>query len=437
LGWFSKIFGNSKSEPEEIKQKKALEIDFNGIGNYLNGKSAEIFKPFEKDVKNIYTKIQTATIELDRSLNTLEKTGINQKVDPQLLVLIISHRKSLINKMQNVVNVLETPETLTYESVLEFYNKSSSALDYASSKSIVDYEHVKILFERQLLEVVERIKVLDWLLKDLRYPLDNRKEFFEKLKGCSSTAKEVAKKLAALASTKTDSENTEAAIVKLREELGNVENEIKNILDSEGWKELEGKEKDLGEIESKVSEVKNEILQNISPLEKSFRKFAKLVEDGTVQFEDKKYLWDYLNDGLNTLTKNDLSKFYSLLPVIKREIEKNTIEIKVDKREKTVEIIDSMIENKFLSEMLGRLKVLEVGRQSLEAELQELKKLRDKKGELERKQNIVMNKVAENESLSKELISKIEKIEKEIEMKKSEIENNLAKIIEKNIKIKM
>lgn len=431
------FLGKIFKKKEKTDDTEIQEMNLEEISNAINQKSNELLRDFEKDVKEKYSRIGAATINLKNELNALHKSVVNTQVDPQLLQVVLSHRNNFINKMQNAIKALEIPEKINFETSLNFYNVSSEALDYAGSKSIADYGHAKILFEKQLSDVIEKIKVLNLLLKDLRHPIETNMSSYEDMKFSTATLEELKNVIDSLGRNKKHLEELENELGNLNREKETAEKDIEDMNKSDEWKKFNELKDKKNELENKIGATESEIIRIISPLGKSLKKFKNLVDNGIEKFEDSDYIEAYINSILEAIEKDDdLSIFYSILKTVKKLIERGKIGLKSEKEEKTVVLIDEILGNKILEDALHKLGNLRDEKGGISDELKTYE-LKDKKNRFEKDLEHLKDKIGKREIEIKKLKNWIEGMENVINDKKTLLKNKLESLMEKKIEINL
>ncbi|HKZ45327.1 MAG TPA: hypothetical protein VJ343_01335, partial [archaeon] len=385
--FLGKLLGK-KDEPEP-------EMNLEEINSMIKRKSDGLLVNFEDDIEEKYSKITAAKIDILDRLNALQRAGVNTQTDSQLLQFVIGHRNSFANKIRSAVKNMETPKEINFETTLNFYNRSSETMDNAGSKSIPDYEEAKILFERQLLDVMEKIKVLDWLLKGLRYPIENKMGSYDDIKFSSKTLEELKEAMDSLERNRKNLEELQIEIGNLNREKEIAEENIEKLVNGDEWKKFNELKLEKNNLEDEIGKTEGEIVRILSPLERPLKKLKNLVDNGAERFEGSNRIGSYISSAREAV-ENDkgLVALYSILRALQDLTGKGRIEMKSRKEKRTAGLIDEILNDKMLENVLIRL-----GNQREEREriVDRLKSndLDEKKSNLERELGYLKDKISQ------------------------------------------
>jgi chromosome segregation ATPase len=291
------------------------------------------------------------------------------------------------------------------------------------------------LFEKQLLDVINKIKNLNSILRNFKQPIDANTGLYNDIKFSAKTLEELKDGVNSLDENKKYLEELENELKSLNHERETTERNIENLLRSDEWKklnELEDRERDL---ENEIGTVENEIITMISPLGKSLKKFKNLVDNDVEKFKDSDYIEDYISSTLEAIKKDsNLNIFYSMLFVIKKLIENGKIELKSEKGEKAVDLINDILDNKILESALNKLRNLTNEKEGIINKIK-IYELRDRKNRLEKDLEHVKDEIEENDIEIRKSKEKIEKMKNEMNDKKTFLKNKLESLMGKKVEL--
>lgn len=209
-----------------------------------------------------------------------------------------------------------------------------------------------------------------------------------------------------------ESENLKNLCKKAREDM-------EMLKTSKNAEQLEESKKDEKKIIDKIKELENQLVNLFSPLQKSLKKYNNMCFVKKVD--------SYIENPVETLLKDPELEILKVLRDVKKMVEENKIDLKDDKRKKTIESL-SQLNRDFIKCFIDEYSSLKKQLSSVQAEITS---------------NTVLKEIS---SLEKDLNSynfKIENIEKEIDRIKyidiaaeiKELEKKLEEIFSFKIRI--
>jgi len=215
--------------------------------------------------------------------------------------------------------------------------------------------------------------------------------------------------------------------MELKKKLESEEKNLKKLEGSDEWNRLNQLIERKKELDSQISEVRVNISQNFSKVEKPFKKFQHLVKVGKEEIDDKKMLNRYLASPVDSLIETENFSFInSTLEKIKRSISSDAIDLK-DKNKELSEI-DFIINHNIFEElvtkynsMIGEMKKLE--NDIIEQDVNKLKnEIESRIEQLNREAQEITTGIERNKR-------QIGKLEVSVQERKASLEIELIKLI--------
>lgn len=408
VGFLERIFGRKREETSEIIQEKKDDREAfseEDAEKHLSKKFEEIFEPFRKDVNEIYQEIQSAATKLEKGLNELAEARFTERVDPELLQNVVAHRKSFIQKMEFMVKQLKTELRPDFDSILGYGQLISQAIHKANQNTVNDYRFVDRLFEKEGEKVIETFKVIGKLSDNLKNLIKKKAADILPIKNAQNDARVIKEYMDVLLQKKEDLKTLEIKVAGLKSKLEKEEEELKKFENEKNWidfTKLLDKKKNTAE---EISNIRSEMMKNISKIERPLKKLKNLVDRGTVETDYEKTLEKYVDSFFDTIMEEKSSeKINSILKIIQRSITEGKMDLKDEEK---VDEVRFILENDVFGNILKKYISAEDDFKKLEKDVND---------------HIVLNRRNDMEDRIKDLKKEIEITGLEIEKNKKQLE---------------
>jgi len=259
------------------------------------------------------------------------------------------------DKIRKEIDEIEIPEEeMNYEKISNLLNsltKLFTSINEIARKSLPKFQK----------EVQAEIKELNYITRKLGKKKGTLDEFMRKKYGDLKEAEALLKKIPKMFALRDNIEHSKQDLDSFEKELEernkNQEELTKQLINLEKndlLKELEENSNDLFKLRMKINEKLS--------FKKSLKKMKFELEKGTIHVSnvDLNYIKEFLKDSITTLSKEtkDLTRFSSLLIQLRHIIEENKLNLKTETKEKTIEQINYIFEDKEIYQDIEVLKEL-------------------------------------------------------------------------------
>jgi hypothetical protein len=189
-------------------------------------------------------------------------------------------------------------------------------------------------------------------------------------------------------------------------------------------------------LESKTTEIVAKINSVFSSLDKSIRKFQKLLDSDSATGDSKKILKSYIDQPLETLNKHDPEQknLNSILNKIQNNISEGKLDLKDEKKEKTLNLIKNILDKNYLTDLSSQYRFLEKRKEDINYQIQNLE-IRNKIESQEIKVSELKDEINKKEQAIRDLDEDKKQLEKDILKKKESVAIDLEKILDQRIEI--
>jgi len=335
------------------------------------------------------------------------------------------------DRIKKEIDEIEVPENeITYDAMHNLLNSMKKLfinIDGIAKKSIPK-------FKKQL---QSEIKELSYLTRKLGNKQKKMDEFLRKKYTDLKDAEYLLKKLPKLFTlkeniehSKSDLENFEKELEERKKEQEKLTQTLTKIEKNELFKELEKAEEDLAQLRMKIN--------SQFGFKKALKKLKFELEKDTMHVPNVNiyFLKDFLKNPINALVNEsrDLPKFSGLLVQLRHVLEENKLNLKTDVRDKTVQQINAIFDEKSMQEDIDKVK-------EFYSITDEIKKKIEQEG-LAVQNEEVKNRISTN-------TVKLEHIERDLDRKnndylrylsalkseREDIQNSIRKVINQEVKI--
>ncbi|MCP8305088.1 MAG: hypothetical protein H3Z50_06465 [archaeon] len=423
MGLFDFIFKKGKKE-----MTKPLDVPLNKLDAWFDDETKIHFEELDANSKKVLDKIQMLIDQFRDDIESLEEAEIEEeKVDPRLLRIVLGNRISLVKKMRSFIDGINIPAQINCKTILEFHDSFMKMLEDVNIKSVKNYPRTKILFGSEASLLLKDLKILNKLFTELVDPIKEKRELIKDIDETKEDIKDLKEEISSLERNKIDLKGQRFNLERLGKEKSEVRKSLEKLVESEKWAYFSKLVQEKEDIRKEIKGARSEILQTVSPLGKSLKKFKNLMGTEKEKLVSEKELDVYINSPVEALIADGgFETLKSILNNVKKYILSREIELKDKKREKTLASIKEILETDtlkelikkhndlvtivvFLSKAINKIKFEE--KEILENKLEEIKRrIKELEGEIQKSNK--KNKVLEKRFLDKKFLleNKIEQI---------------------------
>ncbi len=339
-----------------------IEKNLEDFEEFYTEKINNIFSKIKKVLKKLILEIRENLIEIKVCLDhflEIEEGKIDQKAQKSL------HFFS--DRIRKEIDEIEVPEEdITYDNTLDLLNSIKrlfTSINEIARKSLPKFQK----------EVQPQIKELNYITRKLGKNQANLDEFMRKKYNEVKEAEYLLKKLPKLFSLKENIEHAKADLDQFEIELEEREKKQDELNTQLLKLEKNNLFKDLEVEKDKLFKLQMKINDEIG-FKKALKKFKFELEKGNLHITniDLNYLRDFLKNPIKILAseRKDLPKFTSLMVQVRHVLEENKLNLKTDTKQKTIEHINAIFDEKILQTNIEEYLQLKEQIKSIEEQIQ-------------------------------------------------------------------
>ncbi len=326
-----------------------VEVALDGFEEYYKEQLNEIFFKIKRVIKKLLNDITTILNEIKVTMDRFLKAG-KEKIDQKSLKSLNLFCDRIVNEIEEIK--IPDEKEINFDNLNRLHNsikKLFTTINEIARKSLPKFQKEVQMEIKELNYVTQKLGKKNILLDRIM-----RKKYTQ-VKSAESLLEKIPKLF-------TLKENIE----KSKNELDSLEKEFESKKkDSETQNqqllELEKNQlfKDHKKAEDDLFKIKLEIDEKLG-FKKALKKLRVEIEKENFRVPnlDLNYLKEFSKNPINSLLNDgtDLPKFSGLMVQLRLILEDNKINLKLDKKEKTIDQINDFFKNRALQEEVEKLK---------------------------------------------------------------------------------
>jgi hypothetical protein len=327
-----------------------LEINLEEFEQFYKEKLELIFFREKRVVKKSMSDIKDSLIEIKMCMDHFIETGEGKIEDKAQRSL---HFFS--DRIRKEINDIQIPEEdMNHDNILSLLNSIKrlfTSINEIARKSIPRFQK----------EVQNEIKELNYITRKLHKKQGVLDNFMHKKYNNLRDAEYLLKRLDKLFSLRDNIESAKKDIDVFEKDLNerieiqqNLNHQLLELEKNDLFTQLDKKKDELFKLRIKVNDQLG--------FKKALKKLRFELEKGNIHISnfDTSYLRDFLKDSINTLAfeTSDLGKFSALLVQLRHILEENKLNMKSDTRDKTVQQINAIFDEKAIYDDIAKLRTI-------------------------------------------------------------------------------
>lgn len=406
-----------------------MEISLEEFEDFYKERLNSQFFKIKKVSKKLISDIRDSLIAIKVTMDHFQESAA-QKIDDKALRSL----KLFYERVKNSIDDIEIPEEedITHSNLNDLTNSIKrlfNTINEIARKSLPKFQK----------HVQSEIKELNYVTRKLGKKQGILEQFLRKKYSDVKSAEDLLKKLPKFYSlkeniehAKADLDNFENELKEKEEILNNLNSEVLKLEKNELFNDLENNNDELFQLRIKINEHLG--------FKKALKKLKFELEKDTIHITniDLNYLRDFLKNPISSLIKEskDLPKFTSILVQLRHSLEENKLNLKSDTKEKTIEHINAIFDEKTFQESLEELK-------ETRAKIKEIEKRIETAG-LAQKLEDVKNQISINSVKLEHIQADLERRNKDylrnlsaLKQEREDFQNLIENVIQEPFKIKI
>ncbi|MDO8740990.1 MAG: hypothetical protein Q7J54_05465 [Candidatus Woesearchaeota archaeon] len=335
MGFFQRLFSfGKKAELEEVRLAEAE--------NWIDQKISERFGNFNNSIMALFSDIKSKKDDLKTNMTELEKAQLmNPNIPLKAKEVMEGNRGAYIRKLGYFLEQLSFPDEKAYENILDFSTNFSSSLNEFGKNTSKNFYVLNEFFATDVKKIAQNIREFELIVDDLRKQVERGPIGFGRIKG---ELKNIKEKIELKKELNEKIKAIESEIENIKNKIKNTGEELKAKEENNEFKSYKALENEKGSILIKIKEHKANFLNIFGAFEKALKKYERMSVDEAV-------VHGYLVDPINTLINDKEFGVLELLGRLEENID--SLDLKEDKKKRTLELIKKLDRDSFEKFLIG------------------------------------------------------------------------------------
>lgn len=308
------------------KERTFGKVSLENLEEAAKKKIAEQQESFKTETSNFFSQVRLQEKKIKESLEKLSSAQAPNEVDPQLLKIAVTSRKSFAKKVEDLIK--EKEQTDSFHLLLEMYTSFSLEFEAVDASTVREFVAIKEVFKNESYAIIDEMKVLKKIYVDFKEKLKKELDVVRPYEEIETKIKILKEEKERLESYKKDLENILQKNENLKKENEMLQTNLQKIEESEEWKGYLETKKKLDEKENERREIISQVVQKFSSVERPLKKLNNLLQKTESEI-NRKLLEKYFSSAFDAFVEDYEKKtINSALKEAAKYIEENKIDEK-------------------------------------------------------------------------------------------------------------
>ncbi len=324
---------------KKLFQKKDVEITlpkqtihFAELNDWLNKNTNHHAKSINEYAKPVLEKIEDIIFAAKANMSKLEHAELrNKNISARELELMKGNRASYIKRTSQFVTaiaLLSDKEQLTYKDIKHLVETIQKELKTYHDATLKPYAVLQYFFANESYAVAKTVKEIDGQMKDLDALI--KKQSVEAVESIQEQIQELQEKIRRSKILEKEKKDAEEELNIMHENKKQAKEKKEKVFASDSYQQYLRMKEQAKEHEKKIQDYQNQLIHSFAVLEKALKKYGKEVP------EKEELILGYIEKPVAALEKDEEFKIISVLDQMKKLLEQNTLDIKDDKKDRTL-----------------------------------------------------------------------------------------------------
>jgi len=357
LNWLKNIFGGNRGKDEPSSLKLA-EID-----SWIS----EFERDFEfaKRLDEIYSQIETSAKSLSDEVFDLAKADVIENTPPKLLRAGLAARGEVVKQLSSLSSKLAPPKKRDLDSAFQHHWTALKGLERTATTFARAQRFVAALFPKNIERINSELAGVSRILVDLEAEIGKKRKTAEESWFSRELADRMSDELRKIDELKKKVNQDEIILGELKGQLSTHEDEAKRHSKSDVGKRAEELKRSLERAKLERAQAEEELAGLIAPLTKALARIMKQGSSDRIRLQNESVFLQLLKSPKEVDDKDIAGSLQELRSHLA------TLGLKDKKKEKTLDQIDLLIEERALEKARARQASLENEISSLDRQIKE------------------------------------------------------------------
>ncbi len=360
--FLKRLFEDEEEVSVVLPQQTVL---FSELHSWMEEHTSQHAKSIATAARPLLEKIDDTSFAAEENLTKLEHAELrNKNINAREFAIMKGNRASYIQRTRQFleqIRLLYDKEAITYgemKRMTEIYAQTVTDLNKSLLKP---YAVLQYFFANESYAVANQIKHIDMHIKELELLLKNESQ--EAIAHCKNQIVEIGQKLELQKRVQKEKEELDQESTRVEELEQQAAERLAKIETSEGYQDYQRSCAEKEAQDKNMQEKIADFQHSFATIEKALRKYAKQEEQHAQLIENT------LSNPLSFVVENKVDALLPILQSVRHSLAADALEIKEDKKEKTLAVLDMLTTDNFFRIFLEEYQALEEQQKLFEKKL--------------------------------------------------------------------
>ncbi len=260
MGFFDFLFTKKVKTFEKISLEK--------LGEAAKKRISEREESFKNEAANFFAKERQQEEKIKSDLTRLTSSKVTEQVDPQLLKIAETSRKSFCKKVESLI--VREENNFSLSSLRAFHDSFLSRFQEIDSSTVAEFAAIKEVF-RESQDVVDDMKILKKHYDDFGEKLKEAETEVRPFNEIIIKIKNFEDENSKLENYKKDLESIVQKSDNLKKENEMLKRNLQKMEEGDKWKDFWQMKKNLEEKEREQREIMSQMVQKFASVERPLK----------------------------------------------------------------------------------------------------------------------------------------------------------------------
>ena len=340
LKWLNNIFKKDNSA------NPASRLSLSDLDAWLDQMAED--PEFEKKINDIYAKIGSVVVDLAADIKALRCAAPEESAPPRLLNSGLAAKEALVVQMMGLLEKLVPPSATDVGSAAEYHSRMVKGLGNTVLKFGKAQKYVAALFPGQAEKLNSDLNRISHLLVDLNETVDKRQSELLDINASKRLGDEVADRVRQIGELKKKLRVSEKKLADLQDLAIKAQSDLEVLESSEKGRRTKALKESLDIKLLELTKTETDMAELVFPLTKALARLVKQGSSDRTELRNRK-AFELLMRSPQEVVDSDISE--TLLELMSKV---DLLGLKDKKREKIVEHLDRLIEDKPLETLKAK-----------------------------------------------------------------------------------
>jgi peptidoglycan hydrolase CwlO-like protein len=340
LKWLNNIFKKDNSA------NSASRLALSDLDAWLDQRAEN--PEFEKKINDIYSKIGYVAVDLAADIKALRCASPKESAPSRLLNAGLAAKEALIVQMKGISEKLVPPPATDVSSAAEYHSRIVKGLGNTVLKFGTAQNYVAALFPDQAEKLKSDLNRTSHLLVELNETVNKRQSELLDINASKRLGDEVVDKVRQIGELKKKLQDSEKKLVDLQDLETKAQSDLKVLESSEIGSRTKALKESLDIKLIELTKTETEMAELVFPLTKALSRLVKQDSSDRLELKNRR-AFELLISSSQEVLDRDISE-----TLLELRSKVDLLGLKDKKREKIVEHLDRLIEDKPLETLKAK-----------------------------------------------------------------------------------